>query len=216
MELKDLVNLQNALKERIVLSPFEKDYKLVLAVDSSYLKGEDRIISVAIIYNKLDKIVVEKQFNIGKISFPYIPGFLSFREIDNTISAINKIKTNYDLIIVDGQGIAHPRNFGFASHLGVLVNKPTIGCAKSKLIGEFVEPEDYKGAFSYLYYNSLKVGAVVRTKKGVKPLFISPGHMVDIDSSVKIIIELTEKYRQPEPIRVAHSFAEEVKKAWKR
>lgn len=216
MELSKLINIQNSLKNKIILKPFYDDYTLIVAVDSSYSKKLDKIISVAILYNCIEKKAIEKQYSIQNANFPYIPGFLSFREIDNTLNAINKIEGIYDIILVDGQGIAHPRNFGFASHLGVLLNKPTIGCAKSRLIGEFEEPENYKGAYSYLYYNSEKVGAVLRTKQGVKPLFISPGHMIDIDSSIRIILQLVEKYRQPEPIRTAHIFAEEVKKVWEK
>lgn len=216
MELKELIDIQNTLKKRIILEPFKKDFSLILAVDSSYSKKLDKIISVAIIYNKDEKRVIEKHYSFDRVRFPYIPGFLSFREIDNTLIAVNKIKTGFDIILVDGQGIAHPRNFGFASHLGVLLNLPTIGCAKSRLVGDFDQPENFKGAFSYLYQNSKKIGAVLRTKKNIKPIFISPGHMIDIDSSIKIILELTEKYRLPEPIRSAHLFAEEVKRKWEK
>ncbi len=216
MELKNLIELQNALKEKIILKPFDKNFSSILAVDSSYSKMLDKIFSVAIVYNNIEKCVIEKHYSVEKVNFPYIPGFLSFREIDNTLNAVNKVKEPYDIIIVDGQGIAHPRNFGFASHLGVTLNKPTIGCAKSRLIGEYNEPENFKGAFSYLYDNSKKIGAVLRTKKNIKPIFISPGHMIDIDSSVKIILKLTEKFKLPEPIRSAHIFAEEVKRTWKK
>lgn len=112
MELKKLIELQNSLKERIVLEPFNKDFSLILAVDSSYSKRLNKIISVALVYNKNEKRVVEKHYSLQEINFPYIPGFLSFREIDNTLIAVNKIKGNYDIVMVDGQGIAHPRNFG--------------------------------------------------------------------------------------------------------
>lgn len=216
MELKELIDIQNSLKQKIVIKPFKKDFSLALAVDSSYSKKLDKIISVAIIYDKIEKKVTERQYSIGNVSFPYIPGFLSFREIDNTLKAVKTIKTSYEIIIVDGQGMAHPRNFGFASHLGVILDKPTIGCAKSRLVGEFKAPENFKGAFSYLYQNSDKIGAVLRTKKDTKPLFISPGHMIDIDSSIEVILQLTDKFRLPEPIRSAHLFAEEVKKTWEK
>lgn len=216
MELKELIDIQNSLKQKIVIKPFKKDFSLALAVDSSYSKKLDKIISVAIIYDKREKKVTERQYSIGNVTFPYIPGFLSFREIDNTLKAVKTIKTSYEIIIVDGQGMAHPRNFGFASHLGVILDKPTIGCAKSRLVGEFKDPENFKGAFSYLYQNSDKIGAVLRTKKDTKPLFISPGHMIDIDSSIEVILQLTDKFRLPEPIRSAHLFAEEVKKTWEK
>lgn len=216
MELRELIDIQNSLKQKIVIKPLKKDFNTVLAVDSSYSKKLNKIISVAILYNKLEKNVIEKHYSLDNVSFPYIPGFLSFREIDNTLKAVKEIKFTYDLVIVDGQGIAHPRNFGFASHLGVILNMPTIGCAKSRLIGEFEEPENLRGAFSYLYQNSNKIGAVVRTKKNVKPIFISPGHMIDIDSSIEVILQLTNKFRLPEPIRSAHLFAEEVKRTWEK
>lgn len=216
MELKELIDIQNSLKQKIVIKPFKKDFSLALAVDSSYSKKLDKIISVAIIYDKREKKVTERQYSIGNVSFPYIPGFLSFREIDNTLKAVKAIKTSYEIIIVDGQGMAHPRNFGFASHLGVILDKPTIGCAKSRLVGEFKTPENFKGAFSYLYQNSDKIGAVLRTKKDTKPIFISPGHMIDIDSSIEVILQLTDKFKLPEPIRSAHLFAEEVKKTWEK
>lgn len=138
---------------------------------------------------------------------------MSFREIDSTLSAINEIKSDFQLIIVDGQGIAHPRRFGIASHLGVLLNKPTIGCAKKRLVGNFQMPENIVGAYTYLYDGEEKIGAVLRTKVNVKPIFISPGNLIDIESSVKIIMSLTTKYRLPEPIREAHSYCNLLKRS---
>lgn len=138
---------------------------------------------------------------------------MSFREIDSTLSAIEKISTDFKLIVVDGQGIAHPRRFGIASHIGVLLNKPTIGCAKKRLVGKFQIPENIVGAYNYLYDGDEKIGAVLRTKINAKPIFISPGNLIDIESSVKMIMELITKYRLPEPVREAHNYCNLVKRS---
>ncbi|MCX7990837.1 MAG: endonuclease V [Proteobacteria bacterium] len=131
--------------------------------------------------------------------------------MDSTLTAIMKLKSDFSLIIADGQGIAHPRRFGIASHLGVLLNIPAIGCAKKRLVGKFQMPENISGAFTYLYDGEEKIGAVLRTKVNVKPLFISPGHLVDIESSVRIIISLIGKYRLPEPVREAHLYGNKLR-----
>jgi deoxyribonuclease V len=216
MELEKLKALQVELKNKIHITPYTGTIKNVLAIDSSYLKKLNKIISMAIVYDANKKEIVDKAFAIEDVKFPYIPGFLSFREIDTTLSAIKKIHSKYDIVLVDGQGIAHPRGFGFASHLGVLLEKPTIGCAKSRLVGSYNEVGAKRGDFSYLIHNSEVVGAVLRTKVYVKPIFISPGNLIDIDSSIKIVLQLTEKYRLPEPIRFAHIFAEETKRLWEK
>jgi deoxyribonuclease V len=216
MELEKLKALQIELKNKIHITPYTGTFKNVLAIDSSYLKKLNKIISMAIVYDANKKEIVDKAFAIQDVKFPYIPGFLSFREIDTTLSAIKKIHSKYDLVLVDGQGIAHPRGFGFASHLGVLLEKPTIGCAKSRLVGSYNEVGAKRGDFSYLIHNSEVVGAVLRTKAYVKPIFISPGNLIDIDSSIKIVLQLTEKYRLPEPIRFAHIFAEDTKRLWEK
>ncbi len=216
MELEKLKAIQIELKNKIHIKPYNGAVKNILSVDSSYSKKLNKIISVAIVYDSIKKEIVDKAFEIEEVKFPYIPGFLSFREIDTTLSAVGKIHSNYDIVLVDGQGIAHPRGFGFASHLGVLLKKPTIGCAKSRLVGTYNEVGAKRGDFSYLIHDSEVVGAVLRTKAHVKPVFISPGNLIDIDSSIKIILQLTEKYRLPEPIRFAHFFAEETKILWEK
>lgn len=123
-----------------------------------------------------------------------------------------KLKSDFDLIVVDGQGIAHPRRFGIACHLGVFLNKPTIGCAKKRLVGTYEMPENIFGAYSYLFDRDQKIGVVLRTKINVKPIFISPGHLVDIESAVRIIISLTGNYRLPSPVREADIYARSLKK----
>ncbi len=138
---------------------------------------------------------------------PYIPTFLAFRELPVILKAYKKLTIEPDLILVDGQGIAHPRFCGVATHLGVILNKPTIGCAKSHLIGEFTMPGGNRGDFSPIKWHNKKIGIVLRTKDNVKPLFISPGNLVDFDDCRRYVLATTLGYRIPEPIRQAHIMA---------
>ncbi len=140
-----------------------------------------------------------------------MPGFLSFREGPAIIVTIQKLKTKPDLILFDGQGIAHPKGIGIASHIGVMLNIPTIGCAKSKLVGKFEKPDKDKGSRTYLYYKGERVGAVLRTRKNVKPVFVSPGHMIDIKSAIEIVMNCATEYRIPEPLRRADQLSKRLK-----
>jgi deoxyribonuclease V len=138
-----------------------------------------------------------------RMLFPYIPGYLSFREGPAVIKALRKLKTQPDVVLFDGQGIAHPRHMGIASHVGVVLNIPAVGCAKSRLVGEYDEPGPCRGDWSPLYYQGREVGAVLRTRDQVRPLFISPGHRVDLMTCINIVLHAVSSYRLPEPIRRA-------------
>jgi deoxyribonuclease V len=141
---------------------------------------------------------------------PYIPGFLSFREIPVILQCYNKLRCKPDLMLVDGQGIAHPRGLGFATHLGVLLKTPTIGCAKSHLFGDYQPPAIRKGSYAYVVSHTKRIGLVLRTRDGVNPLFVSPGHLVDIDDCREYVLASVGKYRIPDPLRYAHQFAGEM------
>jgi deoxyribonuclease V len=149
--------------------------------------------------------VVEEAWTEGKSSFPYIPGILSFREIPVLLEALKQLKTWPDVILCDGQGTAHPRRMGLASHLGVLLGWPTIGCAKSRLVGKFSDMGQRKGSFSFLYHKDQVIGAAARTRAGVKPVFVSPGNRITLEKSLEIVFRCSPKYRIPEPIRRAHN-----------
>lgn len=154
--------------------------------------------------------IIECVRKIAKISYPYIPGLLTFREGPVLEKCFKATEFEPDVIIFDGQGLAHPRNMGLATHLGILLNKPTIGCAKTHLFGDYVEPANYRGAFSYLLDSQgKKIGVVLKTKDNVKPVFVSPGFKMDIVSSIKIVLSCTQKYRLPEPLRLAHQLTRE-------
>lgn len=139
------------------------------------------------------------------VTFPYVPGLLAFREIPLLIGAYKQLRTEPDILFLDGQGYAHPRRFGLASHAGVMLDVPTIGCAKSKLIGTFDKPGDERGDHTPLYApEGERIGDVLRTKIGAKPIFVSPGHRISFESATRIAMECTGRYRLPEPTRLAH------------
>ena len=139
--------------------------------------------------------------------YPYIPGLLSFREGPAILSALKKLKSLPDLLIFDGQGIAHPRRFGIASHIGFLVDIPSIGCAKTRLTGEHSEPDAAKGSFAYLVDQGESIGAAVRTRHNVKPVYVSVGHRMNLKNSILLILRCCGQYRLPEPIRRADKLA---------
>lgn len=156
--------------------------------------------------------LLESAHAVGSLDVPYVPGYLAFREWPLIERCLNDLSIRPDVLICDGQGIAHPRRAGLASHIGVLTGLITVGCAKSRLIGNYDEPDRLKGSISDLTLDKEKIGEVVRTRTGVKPLFISPGHRIDFHHATKLILSLCPKYRQPAPIRAAHNFVNELRK----
>jgi deoxyribonuclease V len=135
--------------------------------------------------------------------FPYMPGLLSFREGPVILEALSRLKAAPDVLMFDSQGIAHPRRFGLASHIGLLTDTPAVGCAKTRLIGEFLEPQRARGSTAYLTDEDETIGAVVRTRSGVKPVFVSIGHRMDLDTCIRIVLASCRGYRLPEPLRKA-------------
>ncbi len=136
-------------------------------------------------------------------SFPYVPGLFSFRELPPVIQAFSQIKTTPQLVVCDGQGVAHPRRFGLACHLGVLYDMPTIGCGKTRLCGEYIEPAPERGSFSPLMEQTDIIGSVLRTQTNVKPIFVSVGHKISLPTANQIVLQLATKYRLPETTRQA-------------
>lgn len=151
--------------------------------------------------------LVEKAIVRRKTRFPYIPGYLSFRETPAVLAAIKRLTRCPDLLLCDGQGIAHPKRFGLACHIGLLAEIPTIGVAKTRLIGEYAEPGIVKGSQSPLYDKKELIGSVVRTRDNVKPLFVSVGHRICLETAVMYVLACTTRYRLPETTRWAHRLA---------
>lgn len=195
--LKGLVTINN----KINLS----NLKVIAATDVSYYSDSKTGKAVIVLWDYKKSEIIDYSTFCCEIKFPYIPGLLSFRECPLIIEALKKLSLEPELIITDGQGIAHPRRMGEATHLGLITEIPTIGCAKSKLYGIYEEPDSKKESYSILYdFDGSPIGAVLRSKDNTKPIFISPGYMIDLDTSLKVILNLIGKFRIPEPLRMAH------------
>lgn len=197
------ISLQDKLRKKIVFEKYSGIPKLIAGVDVAF--KENNAIGVVVVMDYPEFKIIEQVCIVKKITYPYIPGLLTFREGPVLEKCFKAIKSEPDVIIFDGQGIAHPRNMGIATHLGILLDKPTIGCAKTRLFGRYLALRKSRGAFSYLLDKQAKrIGAVLRTRDNIKPVYVSPGNKIDINGSIKIILRCTKKYRIPEPIRMAH------------
>lgn len=185
--------------------------RLVAGVDNSVktdpVTGIATSQAAVVVLSFPDMQVVETALAQMPTPFPYIPGLLSFREGPVLETAFAKLQAEPDVLIFDGMGRAHPRRIGIASHMGLWLQKPTIGCGKTLLIGHYAEPANERGAYSELIDKNEVIGAVLRTKVNVKPVYISPGHLADLATSVELIMRCTSKYRLPDPIRAAHNAA---------
>ena len=205
---KKAVNIQNSLREKIVFEKIDvSGVRYVAGVDVSYDRNLKKTIAGVVVYDIKEKCVVEKEYAVVKTDLPYIPGLLTFREGKATCKALEKLKMEPDCLMFDGQGYAHPRRMGLATHIGVLFDKCSIGCAKSRLTGKFDEHKD----FSLLYDDTEIIGAVLKTKKNTKPIFISVGNRIDLSSAVQIIKKCLNNYRLPEPTRLAHLFVTDLR-----
>ncbi len=176
----------------------------IAGVDISAGKGEGMATGAVVVLQYPELRVVETKVARGKLDFPYIPGLLSFRESPLTLAACQKLTTTPDLILVDGQGIAHPRRLGLASHLGLFLNTPAVGCAKSLLCGSHEAPGAEPGSYTEVVDRSEIIGAALRTKLRVKPIYVSIGHKVDLQTAIYWVMKCCRGYRLPEPTRLAH------------
>ncbi len=176
----------------------------IAGVDISVGKGEGMATGAVVILNYPELRVMETKVARGQLELPYIPGLLSFRESPLTLAACQKLTITPDLILVDGQGIAHPRRMGLASHLGLFLNTPTIGCAKSILCGSHEAPGAEPGSYTEVVDRGEIIGAALRTKLGVKPVYVSIGHKIDLQTAIYWVLECCRGYRLPEPLRLAH------------
>jgi deoxyribonuclease V len=210
----DARKLQTQLAERVEFTRFvQKRSMLVAGLDCAF--GEDgQVVIAAIVVMQVPEFkLIETANHTCKVTFPYIPGLLSFREAPACIVTAEKLRSEPDLFIVDGQGIAHPRRLGIAAHLGLFFDRPAIGCAKSRLIGEYDTPGKNKGAFSLLTHKSETIGAVLRTRRDVKPVYVSVGNKCLLENAIELVMGCTARYRLPEPTRLAHQLVTKLKKS---
>ena len=200
-KLAALVSTEDRLPEPI---------KIVAGIDVAY---NDTQAFAAVVLIETDTGKVQQVVSADTpVQFPYVPGLLSFREVPAIMLALEKLPVRPDLVLCDGQGIAHPRRFGIACHIGVLYNLPTIGCAKTRLTGKADDPAPTKGSYSELIHKREMIGAVLRTRDNVNPLYISPGHRISIPTALHWVLKLTTRYRLPEPTRLADQLVGQIKR----
>ena len=188
-------------------------WRTLAAADVSFDRGSDVLFAAVVVVVADTFEVIEKVGLKAPARFPYVPGLLSFREAPALLEAFDRLQARPDVVLCDGQGIAHPRRLGIASHIGLQLNLPTVGCAKSRLCGHFDEPGPDRGDRSPLIDKGEVVGAVLRTRNKIAPLFVSPGHRCDLESAVGLVLATTRKYRLPIPTRLAHDYVNEVRRA---
>lgn len=203
--------LQSELAARIDVTPAIEKPRWVAGADVSMMRGDPRLYAAVVLLDFETMQVVESVNAAGPADFPYVPGLLSFREAPALLDAFAKLRGTPDVVICDGQGIAHPRRLGIASHLGLWLGVPTIGCAKSRLCGQAVEPGPARGDRSDLIDRGQVVGTVLRSRNRVSPLFISPGHLCNLDSAVQIVLDCGRGRRLPEPSRRAHEYVNKAR-----
>ncbi len=197
--------IQNRLRREVVVTNQFGTINTVAGVDIGLKKDVARASVVVLSFPELQ--MVDSEVAESPVRFPYVPGLLSFREIPPLLEAFTQLKTEPDLLIVDGQGIAHPRRFGLASHLGLILDRPTIGCAKSRLCGKYEEPKPERGAYTDLIDNGETIGAAVRTRTNVRVVYISIGHGISLHSARTLTLACCRGYRLPETTRYAHKAA---------
>ena len=196
--------IQLSLAKRVITENEVIDPCLVAGVDISAPDTQGVARGAVVILRYPEFNIVEVEVAEDKIAFPYIPGLLSFRESPLILAACEKLHNIPDLVLVDGHGIAHPRRFGLSSHLGLSLNLPTIGCAKSILCGRHQPVAEEAGSHAELLYNGELIGAALRTKSGIRPVYISVGHRIDLALALQWVIKCCRGYRLPEPTRLAH------------
>jgi len=202
------VQIQGELAARVIEQDRLGDVRLVAGVDVGFEGDDNKIARAAVVVLKFPELApVDYAIARLPVTFPYIPGLLAFREIPVVLHALKKLVTEPDVFIVDGHGRAHPRRLGIASHLGVLIDRATIGCAKSILCGKAVEPKNQVGAWSPLTDHGEKIGAVVRMRQGTTPVYVSIGHRVTLERAIDLVIQCGKGYRLPETTRYAHRVA---------
>ncbi|MDY6781362.1 MAG: deoxyribonuclease V [Cyanobacteriota bacterium] len=205
--VEEATALQEQLRDRVSLEDNLGEINTVAGVDVGFQENYTKTKAAAVVLSFPQLERIEKAIAQIPTTFPYIPGFLSFREIPALLQALNHLETIPDLIICDGQGIAHPRRLGIAAHLGVLLDLPAIGAAKSRLIGTHDELALEKGSWQPLRDKGEIIGAVVRSRTNVKPLYISPGHKVSVETAIDLVLRCTTQYRLPETTRWADRLA---------
>ena len=208
---REAVRLQTELRELVRLEPFAGPVSLVAGADVAFSRRDDLVFAAVVLMTWPECVTSTTATAVREGTFPYVPGLLSFREGPALLDAFGRLPQEPDLLFFDGQGIAHPRRLGLASHLGLLLDVPSIGCAKSRLCGEHADLGSVPGSVADLIDGGEVVGAAVRTRDGVRPLYVSPGHRMDLPSAVTFTLASCRGFRLPEPTRRAHALVTRLK-----
>ncbi|MCA1642952.1 MAG: deoxyribonuclease V [Acidobacteria bacterium] len=214
MTPREAVELQRSLRERVRLAPLKKKVRTVAGCDISFNKFSPVVWAGVVVVSLPSLEVIEEVGVVSETKFPYVSGLLSFREAPSVLEAWSKLKTEPDAVMFDGQGIAHPRRIGIASHVGLMLDRPTFGCAKSVLVGKYEEPAEERGSWSPMIdpKNGETVGAALRTKTRTNPIYVSPGHLIDLAGAIELTLACDGGYRQPEPTRRAHNLVNAIRR----
>lgn len=207
------IRLQNRFRGRVIMRPIRGPVRVVAGADVSY--DEPRgLVHAGVVLMRLPRFeVLEQCITSVPGSFPYVPGLLSFREAPALIEAFRRLERRPDAVIFDAQGVAHMRHIGLASHVGLWLGVPSVGCAKSRLVGEHRDVPLVRGRRAPLRYDGRIVGSVVCTRDGVRPVYVSPGHLADIPTSVRLVLRCARRFRLPEPVRAAHALVTRAREA---
>jgi deoxyribonuclease V len=221
----EAVALQNRLRTQVCLQPLDGEVQLIAGCDISFNKFSDVVYAGIVVLRLPELEIVASATVVTQARFPYVPGLLSFRETPALLEAWENLDIAPDVVMLDGQGLAHPRRFGIACHFGLLTGLPTIGCAKTVLVGKYDEPDERAGSYSPMTHKGETVGAAVRTKDRVAPVYVSPGHLIDLPGAIKLALRYVRgyqasdaflpsksKYRIPEPTRQAHLLVNELRR----
>lgn len=217
MITEEAEDFQTKLSQKVIKeNMFSVPINIIAGCDVQYNNSTDIITGAIVLIDYKTKEVIEKVSHSMKATFPYIPGLFSFREVPPLIEGFKKLINKPCILICDAQGIAHPRGFGLASHIGVLLDLPTIGCAKKRLFGNFEMPNLEKGSMSDLLHEETNeiIGKVLRTQTNIKPLFVSIGHKIELETACKIVLDFCTNYRLPETTRLADAYALEAFKEY--
>lgn len=207
--------VQERLRHHIKTGRYVQKVHYIAGADVSVSRSTPTIYAGVVVLDYARLEVVERKAAVSRTPFPYIPGLLSFREAPALLQVFRRLEITPDVIVFDGHGIAHPRGLGIASHMGLLLDTPAIGCAKSRLIGDYEEPLPDRGAHTPLYgANGVVLGAVLRTRSHVKPVFVSVGHKTELNQALEILLHCDRGYRIPQPTRLADRYVGAVRRKY--
>jgi deoxyribonuclease V len=200
---REAIAVQRRLARRVIVARPRFELRLVAGLDAAFSRDGSRCVAGVVLWDRRERRVLEEEIAWRALRFPYVPGLLSFREAPALLAALRRLRRRPDALVCDGHGLAHPRRFGIACHGGVLLDLPTVGCAKSRLVGCHAEPGLRRGSRAPLVDRGEEIGAALRTRAGVRPVYVSVGHRIDQAGAEALVLDCALAHRLPEPTRLA-------------